>query len=148
MVRIDTGNWENGAPVYDYRRYTPQETLTIADTNLMVRPFFRDFRDKEIYGEGGGDFVQTNAFTRWYALSHGIPTESYAVGANPVPKWETAGNNIDMAVYCNPAEKSNKPVKWVHSYFIGNSLFDTRKLYEELVKQIGSTKTKEEQANE
>ena len=148
MVRIDTGNWENGAPVYDYRRYTPQETLTIADTNLMVRPFFRDFRDKEIYGEGGGDFVQTNAFTRWYALSHGIPAESYAVGANPVPKWETAGNNIDMAVYCNPAEKSNKPVKWVHSYFIGNSLFDTRKLYEELVKQIGSTKTKEEQANE
>ena len=41
-----------------------------------------------------------------------------------------------------------KPVKWVHSYFIGNSLFDIRKLYEKLVKQISSTKPEEDQDNE
>ena len=139
---------QNGETYYSYPKYTPGEAILIPATNLMVRPFFKDFRDEQIYGDGGSVFLQTNNMVRWYALSHGIPAESFAVGANPVPKWEAAGKNIDMAVYCNPAEKSNKTVKWVHSYFIGNSLFDTRKLYEELVKQIGSTQAKEEQENE
>ena len=136
----------NGA--YTNRLFSADEMHLVADTNLMARPFFRDFRDKEIYGESGSDFVQTNDFVRWYALSHGIPAESFAAGANPVPKWEEQGCNVDMAYDCNPAEENNTPVKWVHSYFIGNSLFDTRKLYEKLVKQIGSTKPEEDQDNE
>ena len=136
----------NGA--YTNRLFSADEMHLVADTNLMARPFFRDFRDKEIYGESGSDFVRTNDFVRWYALSHGIPAESFAAGANPVPKWEEQGCNVDMAYDCNPAEENNTPVKWVHSYFIGNSLFDTRKLYEKLVKQIGSTKPEEDQDNE
>ena len=94
---------------------------------------------------------------RWYALSHGIPAESFAAGANPVPKW--GKDNIDMAIVCNPkasrtneggedpqgGEFENEEVDWKHSYFIGNSLFDTKKLYEKLVEKINPKRTKEGQ---
>ncbi|MBR4257937.1 MAG: hypothetical protein IKQ17_02790, partial [Kiritimatiellae bacterium] len=162
IVQRDTGRWENGAPIYDYRKYTPEETSAIADTNLMVRPFFRDFRDTQIYGEGGSEFLLANENVRWYALSHGIPAESFAAGANPVPNWSTEGRNVDMAKECNPKAVSpggaqveldtedddEGMVNWIHSYFIGKSLFDTKLLYEKLVGHIGSTKPKERVDNE
>ena len=147
-----------------YRKYTPEETASIADTNLMVRPFFKDFRAEEIYGEGGSGFVSTNNIVFWHALSYGIPAESFAVGANQVPRWGATveGNimeskdfetglirNVDMAKNCVPGTdeddtyEDNKELPWIHSYFIKNSLFDTTVLYEALVEKIGSTKPKE-----
>ena len=36
--------------------------------------------------------------------------------------------------------EDDKELPWIHSYFIENSLFDTKILYETLVEQIGSTK--------
>ncbi len=157
------------AQIYRYRKYTPEEANLIADTNLMARPFFKDFRDEELYGEGGNVFLQSNSIVRWYALSHGIPVESFAVGANPVPKWGATvqGNilksstykdgvscNVNMARNCVPgtdedkANESEKELPWIHSYFIKNSLFDTTILYEAIVDQIGSTKPKEAKENE
>ena len=154
----------NGETYYSYPKYTPEEALLIAATNLMVRPFFKDFRDEQIYGDGGSAFLLANDMVRWYALSHGIPAESYAAGANPVPKWgePVTGNilnqqdygkrlirNVNMARNCVPdhnegeINESEKELPWVHSYFIQNSLFDTSVLYEALVEQIGSTKSKE-----
>ena len=81
---------------------------------------------------------------RWYALSHGIPSESFSAGANPVPKWNNDSDedietrNIDMATECVPEGRDELP--WIHSYFIDNSLFDTQVLYDRIVEQIGSTK--------
>ena len=108
------------------------EVVEIGDGSLMVRPFFRDFRDRGIYGEDGSAFVRTNAFVRWYALSHGIPAESFAAGANPVPKWGIADagedlsqstqyqhiGNVNMATDCNSAGPGAAPLNWIHSYFI------------------------------
>ena len=86
--------------------------MTISNESLRERPFFRSFRDSEIYGEGGSEFIRTNNFVRWYALSHGIPSESFSAGANPVPKWNDCtlpnsskgdlARNIDMATECVP----------------------------------------------
>ena len=156
--------YENGEPQYRHRRYTPGEATLIANTNLMVAPFFKDFRDGQIYGDGGSAFLQANDMVRWYALSHGIPAESYAAGANPVPKWgePVTGNilnqqdygkglirNVNMARNCVPdhnegeVNENEKELPWVHSYFIQNSLFNTSVLYEALAEQIGSTKPKE-----
>ena len=137
----------------------------------MGHPFFKNFADESIYGDGGSELVRTNSYVRWYALSHGIPVESFAVGANPVPKWGATvqGNilkssaykdglscNVNMARNCVPgtdeddaneddddeddANEDDKELPWIHSYFIENSLFDTKILYETLVEQIGSTK--------
>ena len=139
----------NGETYYTYPKYTPEEASVIADTNLMARPFFKDFRDEQIYGEVGSAFLQANDMVRWYALSHGIPAESFAAGANPVPKWGTGGRNIDMAKECKPKrlmgdiddgendeqEESN----WIHSYFIRISLFGTQGLFERMVEAINST---------
>ncbi len=154
LKEVSVGNW-NGEDQYVYMKYEPDETASIADTNLMVRPFFKDFRDGQIYGEGGNAFLQTNDMVRWYALSHGIPAESFAAGANPVPKW--GKDNIDMAIDFNPNAQSTKEatpdpqmgnpgseiVDWKHSYFIENSLFDTNNLYEKLVEKINPNKPKE-----
>ena len=148
--------FQNGVPRYSYRKYWPDEAALIAGTNLMLRPFFKDFSDEQIYGEGGSAFLQANDIVRWYALSHGIPAESFAAGANPVPKWGRE-YNIDMAIDCNPKAQNtqegtsdpllgnpgSKIVNWKHSYFIGNSLFDTKKLYEKLVEKISPNKPKE-----
>ena len=133
------------------------EVVEIGDGSLKVRPFFRDFRDRGIYGEDGSAFVRTNAFVRWYALSHGIPAESFAAGANPVPKWngdssseeqgddnaninKLSDRNINMATDCNPnRDGDGKPigdVEWIHSYFIQKPLRDTKILYEKLVETI------------
>ena len=134
---------------------TPEQTAGITDAELKTRPFFKGFSDSRIYGTGGGELVATNAYVRWYALSHGIPAESFAVGANPVPKWgptltvslSDATNtvnrmirNVNMATNCAP-DGGKKEMPWVHSYFIQNSMFETKILFEELVRQIGSTKS-------
>lgn len=137
------------------RRYTPVEAAAISDASLKIHPFFRDFRDTEIYGEGGSEFVRTNDFVRWYALSHGIPAESFAAGANPVPKWGIADDeddssqsvqyqsdrNVNMATDCNPAGPAAKPLEWIHSYFIQKPLRDTKILYEKLVNVINGRNT-------
>ena len=49
--------------------------------------------------------------------------------------------NVNMAANCIPGNLDVEEMPWVHSYFIGNSLFDTRVLYEALVQIIGSTKS-------
>ena len=127
----------------------------IPSATLKIHPFFKDFSDERIYGEGGSAFLQSNDMVRWYALSHGIPAESFAAGANPVPKWGTSvlGNilaqadynnglirNVDMATKCVPKGRKEKELPWIHSYFIKNSLLDTKVLYDALVKRIGTTK--------
>lgn len=146
-----------GEPVYRYTKYTPEQTANITDAEPRTRPFFKGFSDSRIYGTGGGELVATNAYVRWYALSHGIPAESFSAGANPVPKWgptltvslSDATNtvnrmirNVNMATNCVP--KGVEELPWVHSYFIQNSLFDTKILFEELVRQIGFTRSEPE----
>ena len=147
-----------GEEVYGPRRYTPAETFEISDESLKAHPFFWGFRDAELYGEGGSAFLQANPYVLWYALSHGIPAESFAAGANPVPKWDDFPDqqgegdaesqsgriprNVDMSKDCKPKGRTESQVNWIHSYFIQNSYFDTCVLYEKLVEHIGSRKQK------
>ena len=146
---------ENPDQTVGYRRYTPAEADAIPASGLKPHPFFMGFRDEGIYGEGGSAYLQANDMVRWHALSHGIPAESFAAGANPVPQWgeKAQGNilkdnkfknglirNVDMSVNCGPDGRESVVLPWIHSYFIENSLFDTAVLYEALVEHIGTTK--------
>ena len=120
----------------------------------MARPFFRDFRDEEIYGDGGSEFVRDNPYVRWYALSHGIPAESFTAGANPVPKWgvQVAAEddspkpnvnneirNIDMETQLG---KHNG--EWIHSYFINAPMSDTGGLYGSILDGCGLRKKRKD----
>jgi len=77
----------------------------------------------------------------------GLPVRGKIVGRQDYR--EGLIRNVNMAVNCLPdtAEdgvgKAETELPWVHSYFIGNSLFETTILFEALVEQIGSTKPKE-----
>ena len=147
--KIEVGYNQYGTPIYGTRRYTPTEAYEIENALLMVHPFFKEFRDSGICGDGGSAFLQANPQVWWYSLSHGIPAESFAAGANLVPAWgpsrvdfdesENGGDeefirNYDMARDCVPAGRSKMLLKCVHSYFIQNSLFDTCMLYKLLVR--------------
>ena len=133
----------HGDPVYGYRPFSAGLAAGIAPTNLMERPLFRDFSDSRIYGSDGGDFLRGNAQYKWRVLAYGIPTESFATGANEVEAWARTGTgngmskksarrNVNMAMECG-----NGVTPWTHSYFVQRPFSMTHKLYEMLVEQIG-----------
>ena len=132
--------YEGGKPVYLERMCNPVETWEIGNDALKARPFFKSFRNSKLHGSDGSEFLASHDNVFWYALSHGIPAESFAAGASQVPKWR--GNNVDMANQCKPEGQGEGPVNLIHSYFIQRSLFDTRVLFEKLVENIGTTKPK------
>lgn len=141
-----------GQPMYGSVLKTPEQAQNIPPQSLIGNPFFLDFRRREIYGSEGSSFLQENDMVRWRILSHGIPAESFAAGANPIPSWsqteesydgvpspETGGDlprNINMATDCREGSSQQDP--WIHSYFIQKSLVETWKLYEFIVKGIKS----------
>ena len=153
LVEVFDG-WDAGnRPQYHYRPYNPSEAAAIPQVDLKVRPLFRDFTKTAIYGTDGSSYVQSNDLFRWRVLSHGIPAESFAAGANPVPCWnETAATNntsvvdsrnVNMAKQCGRSTKDGdflsdtgedetgeEEVNWTHSYFIQRSLYDTNELYD------------------
>ena len=129
--------WDaDNRPWYHYRNYNASEAAAISPDDLKIRPFFQNFSETAIYGTGGGLFVQDNDHFRWRVLSHGIPAESFAAGANPVPKWESDKLNVNMATKCGREVGDKVNIEWIHSYFIQRSLYDTHRLYEQLVNCI------------
>ena len=107
---------------------------------------FRDFTQSEIYDENGSAYLLSNNVFRWRVLSHGIPAESFATGATPVPKWnggdtskeglgdDSSGvdaRNVDMA----KSFKSHRN-DWIHSYFISAPLLDTYELFHRIVTEV------------
>ncbi len=132
-----------------YRKYTPSEAKGIDKEKLKVKPFCGEFSREEILGDGGSEFVRNNEY-RWRVLSHGVPAESLAIGANSLPILNTSKGcsefgenveddiNIDMSIKC--ISSGLKQVKWIHSYFIEMSLFDTKELFLKLVNNIGGAK--------
>ena len=133
-----------GMPVYSYRPYNATEAAGITPEALKTEPLFRDFTQSEIYGENGSAYLFANNVFRWRVLSHGIPAESFATGANPVPKWGTntqgvvipgsprgSVRNVDMAT-----QYKNHRDDWLHSYFISAPLLDTHELFDRIVTEI------------
>ena len=94
MVEESTGWWPDGQMHSYTRHYNAVEAAGIDPEDLKTRPLFSDFLRRQVYGAGGHDFLsstnEVSRMARWRMLSHGIPSESFAVGANPVPKWRPA----------------------------------------------------------
>ena len=117
----------------------------ISSDVLKTTPVFRMFRYPEVCGDDADAFLRINKSVGWHILSHGIPAESFAAGANPVPKWEESHveegemnpqinvRNIDMETECG--EHSGE---WEHSYFIQRSMFDTGGLFEKIIGEMNA----------
>ena len=133
------------------RKYTPSEAKGIDKEKLKVKPFCGEFSREEILGDGGSEFIRNNEY-RWRVLSHGVPAESLAIGANALlasNRVETSAlisksntlRNINMAKDCIPKELGDvEELDWIHSYFISRSLFETCELFSTLAKEIGLNK--------
>ena len=161
MVEESTGWWPDGQTHSYTRHYNAVEAAGIDPEDLKTRPLFSDFLRRQVYGAGGHDFLsstnEVSRMARWRMLSHGIPSESFAVGANPVPKWrEMVANpsglgeqfdarNINMALQCCREDAGTNGVEWVHSYFINKPLSETSRLYEKLAKIVGTTNMEDAQ---
>ena len=144
LKSYESGYGAMGMPVYSYRPYNATEAAGITPEALKTEPLFRDFTQSEIYGENGSAYLFANNVFRWRVLSHGIPAESFATGANPVPKWGTntqgvvipgsprgSVRNVDMAT-----QYKNHRDDWLHSYFISAPLLDTHELFDRIVTEI------------
>ena len=140
--------YDHGRPVYAYRPYTLAElnASNVTTEDFKERPLFRDFASSQIYGAEGSEFVRNNDEFYWESLAYGIPAESLATGANVVPAWDSSearpdgknkkkksDRNINMATECNPKGEDDEPLDWIHSYFIQQSLFDTKIFYKKIV---------------
>lgn len=125
------------------RDYRADEVKEIADFELRESSFFGLFSQHNIYGAGGDAYLMNkqNAYAGWRALSHGMPAESFAAGANPVPKWDAKTlkqgsgkpngkipiRNVDMEAECGSHTGA-----WQHSYFMKRSLFDVGGLFDKI----------------
>ena len=148
MKSSESNSGAMGMPVDTYRHYNATEAASTHPESLKTRPLFRDFTKSEIYDENGSAYLLSNNVFRWRVLSHGIPAESFATGANPVPKWDgrsrttdgdsdepesetESGSNVNMATLFD-AHRNN----WIHSYFIKAPLIDTHQLFDRIVKEV------------
>ena len=130
----------------------PHETSAINDSQLMTQPFFERFSHGEIHSAIGSEYLgkRENSYAAWRALSHGIPAESFATGANPVLKWDAKATqqgsgkpnsknseirNVDMETECGVHDGD-----WQHSYFISRSLFDVGGAFGKIIKIINTGK--------
>ena len=114
---------------------------------MKTNSFFGPFAGSEIYESTDGSLVSNGYWYRSMLLTHAIPSESFAAGANPVPAWGPenvkVSRNVDMAEFKEGAKDLlEKKRKWVHSYFINRSLKRTQQLYDNIVNRINSKEGK------
>ena len=114
---------------------------------MPSKPFFLDFANPEIYSSPNGVIVASNYLYRAEMLAYAIPSESFAVGANPLPGLDDVEDlsiiregNYDMATLFHSAANevglSGDEKKWVHSTFVQRSYRRTKDLYRSIMTLI------------
>ena len=132
---------------YIRERLTPAGATALSSELMKTNSFFGPFAGREIYESTDGSLVSNGYWYRSMLLTHAIPSESFAAGANPIPAWGLEMipgmeglddvRNVDMAKFKEGAEDlPDDKQEWVHSYFINRSLKRTQQLYDDIVKRI------------
>jgi len=147
-----TGSWLGNEYVESRYHMPPNDAETLTDPQLRLKPFFLDFANSGMYSSSNGVIVASNYLYRAEMLAYAIPSESFAVGANPFPRLDNVEDlsivregNYDMATLfhdaANEAGLSEDEKKWVHSTFVQRSYRRTKDLYRSimiLIKQGGN----------
>ena len=155
MLHVNEGGWVFN-DYYDtlLSHLPPNEANALSNEALQQKPFFQDFANEEIYSSTNGVLVATNYLYRAEMLAYAIPSESYAVGANPLPMLNAYTNqvtneriperNFNMADWVdgqdnlpvNEEEKEKRYRDWQHSTFVQRSYKRTHKLYRRIINLI------------
>ena len=146
--------WVGGELVTDTQHMTPAQANVLSDAQLRQKPFFLDFYNPEMYSSSNGVIVADNYLYRAEMLAYAIPSESYAVGANPLPGLVVSTNattgvvmpsrNHNMAMFVdgqedlpvNGSETKDRHRDWQHSTFVQRSYKRTRRLFREIMKYV------------
>ena len=149
-----TWSWVGSEHIEDRTRMAPQVAAGLSDSQLQEHPFFLDFANPEMHSSSNGMIVATNPLYRAEMLAYAIPSESYAVGANPMPGYSVMTTNspsaevygnYDMAVLFttgkldlpeNGEEPEDRHRDWQHSTFVQRSYKRTYKLYKTIMQII------------
>ena len=157
MLHEYEGGWEFN-PVYDIgtgQHMAPTNAAVLTNAQLQQTPFFLDFYNPAMHTSPNGMIVASNYLYRAEMLAYAIPSESFAVGANPVPGLapmmtnsppENLYYNHDMAILFTSGQ-DDLPVNhttdtkkmhrnWQHSTFVQRSYKRVHQLYKEIVKHI------------
>ena len=163
MLHVNEGGWVFN-DYYDtlLSHLPPNEASALSNETLQQKPFFQDFANEEIYSSTNGVLVATNYLYRAEMLAYAIPSESYAVGANPLPGRQTMSKdspsedlyvNYDMGVFfaqgiddlpLNGEETKDKHRDWQHSTFVQRSYKRVRVLFKTIIKHIREVEYVEE----
>ena len=132
----------------------PADAAKLSKEQLRQVPFFLDFSDHAMYTSPNGEIVSTNYLYRAEMLAYAIPSESFAVGANPIPGHETMATNspaselyfnYDMGTLFksgindlpeNGEDPEDRHRDWQHSTFVQRSYKRVHQLYETIVKHV------------
>lgn len=131
---------------YFRERLSPVGAAALSSELMKTNSFFGPFAGREIYESADGSLVSNGYWYRSMLLTHAIPSESFAAGANPIPAWgpeklpdddTDIARNVDMAMFKEGASDLTKGKRyWVHSYFINRSLKRTQQLYKDIINKI------------
>ena len=156
-----TGSWVGNDYVEHRQRMSPQDAANLTGETLRQHPFFLDFANPEMHTSSNGLIVASNYLYRAEMLAYAIPSESYAVGANPLPGLNAYTNAITGAVVPsrnhnmaaeytfgqddlpqNGSEFEDKHRDWQHSTFVQRSYKRVHQLFKAI------TQTIKEESNE
>lgn len=149
-----TGSYVGNEHVEHRQRMSPENAANLTDEQLRQHPFFLDFYNPEMHTSSNGLIVATNYLYRAEMLAYAIPSESYAVGANPLPgRTSMLTYNPDGDLYCNHdmailftsgqsdlpqngEDMDDKHQDWQHSTFVQRSYKRVHQLYKVIIHHI------------
>ena len=142
-----TGSWVGNEYVENRQKMSPQNAANLTDEQLQEHPFFLDFVNPEMHTSSNGLIVATNYLYHAEMLAYAIPSESFAVGANPLPALVDKELNFNMADITDGQEdlpvNGSKPEKkhrdWQHSTFVQRSYKRTHQLFKVITQLIKET---------
>lgn len=119
----------------------PDDADNLSDEALRQHPLFLDFVDSQMHSSSNGAIVASNYLYRAEMLAYAIPSESYAVGANPLPQLVAKELNFNMATITDGQEDlpvngkmaKDKHRDWQHSTFVQRSYKRTRQLFKTII---------------
>ena len=146
--------WIGGELVEFPCHMPPADAAKLSKEQLRQTPFFLDFINPEMHSSSNGAIVAENYLYRAEMLAYAMPSESFAVGANPIPGHETMATNspaselyfnYDMGTLFksgindlpeNGEDPEDRHRDWQHSTFVQRSYKRVHQLYETIVKHV------------
>ena len=140
-----TGSWLGNEYVEQRYHMNPTNAAALSDLQLRQKPFFLNFVNPEMYSSPNGLVVASNYLYRAEMLAYAIPSESFAIGANPLPQLVASDLNFNMAtlfVYGrndlpeNGEATTEMHRNWQHSTFVQRSYKRTHQLFQTIINFI------------